>query len=160
MQYVSSAAAHPPVRVIGAVVTSKAGNNEHAICDKMEYATVHGPPGAEQQHDAGRRCQNRLTDPELEYVAIVNNDLKSPASVDSDLPAPARAAGGGADGHSQRDQGGCTYPERASWREVPSDHETPEAFARLTSRTARRSPCSSPARSWLARLAERVACPG
>ena len=88
-------------------------------------------PRAEWRHDAGRRCQNRLIDPELEYAAITNNDLKSPASVDSDLPALAGAVGVGADGHSQREQGGCTYPERASWgQEVPSDHETPEAFAR------------------------------
>ena len=58
----------------------------------------HGPlsPRAEWRHDAGRRCQNRLIDPELEYAAITNNDLKSPASVDSDLPAPAGAVGGGA----------------------------------------------------------------
>ena len=40
MQYVSSAAAHLPVRVIGSVVTSKVGD-EHTICDKAEYATVH-----------------------------------------------------------------------------------------------------------------------
>ena len=55
-------------------------------------------PRAEWRHDAGRRCQNRLIDPELEYAAITNNDLKSPASVDSDLPALAGAVEGGADG--------------------------------------------------------------
>ena len=64
-------------------------------------------------------------------MAITNNDLKSPASVDSDLPALAGAVGGGADGHSQREQGGYSYPERASWgQEVPSDHKTLEVFAR------------------------------
>ena len=41
VQYVSSAAAHLPVRVIGSVVTSKVGDNKHAICNKAEYATVH-----------------------------------------------------------------------------------------------------------------------
>ena len=30
-------------------------------------------PRAEWRHDAGRRCQNRLIDPELEYAAITNN---------------------------------------------------------------------------------------
>ena len=42
MQYVSSATAHLPVRAIGSVVTSKVGDKKHAICDKAEYATVHG----------------------------------------------------------------------------------------------------------------------
>ena len=104
-------------------------------------------PRAEWRHDTGRRCQNRLIDPELEYAAITNNDLKSPALVDSDLPALAGAVGGGANKMG-------TVKESKEGALTQSGPHGDKRFSQTMRPTKRRSPRSLPALSRLARRAE------